>query len=318
MKCRLGTLGVLVLGFVGAGMTGACDANTQLPPRVTLPDTSTETPEECPDDIEDPCMRYLIPLVGNPKDDAALRAKYIAAFGSACYMSEPDMFGESTFNCFYKSINKACEDAALIGEVSGNAPYDKGHTCQSVANTDDYTLQIGPDVSNKLFIYFMDAPRQTPFVMVDGMSVEVNGPYRNLVDPADVAPGYEFDVNSGMVGADGFPLEQREWVLEINRKKHGGKIRSDLAGFEFPCNCQKDSPVICIEPTFLEDPFDPVGTKPNVHHAVPRKDKRCCPWGTNSYKNAAVISQKLNKCLSNNDPPEEEVKWLNDAKAYTP
>ncbi|MBK9264998.1 MAG: hypothetical protein IPM54_35105 [Polyangiaceae bacterium] len=106
---RSAMLGVLLLGFGGGWMTGACDAGTQLPPRVTLPDTSTETPEECPDDIEDPCMRWYIPLLGNPKDDLALRAKYIAAFGSPCYMSVND-----TFNCFYQEKElktKACNDA---------------------------------------------------------------------------------------------------------------------------------------------------------------------------------------------------------------
>jgi hypothetical protein len=48
------------------------------------------------------------------------------------------------------------------------------------------------------------------------------------------------------------------------------------------------------------------------------KDLRCCPWGTNSYKNAAVISRKLNGFFSNNNPPADEVKRLNDATAYTP
>ena len=48
------------------------------------------------------------------------------------------------------------------------------------------------------------------------------------------------------------------------------------------------------------------------------KDMRCCPWSTNSYKKAAVISAGLNKYLSNNNPPEEEVKILNSAQAYPP
>ncbi|MRG96074.1 hypothetical protein [Polyangium spumosum] len=252
----------------------------------------------------------------------ALRAKYIAAFGSACYTSEPSVFGDSTFNCFYKTIDKACKDAALIGEVSGNAPYDKGYTCQPVAGTDDYTLQIGPDVANSLPVRYRDAPRQTPLVVVDGVPVEVSGPYRDLVDPVEVAPGYEFDGNSGIGDGDGGSLEQREWVLAVNRKKNKGEIRSDLAGFKFPC--KKGEPAICTEPDFLEDPDAEerspffADTVAQVHHVVPRKDKRCCPWGTNSYENAAVISAKLNRHFTNNDPPAEEVKRLNDAAAYTP
>jgi len=63
--------------------------------------------------MPDPCMRYRIPLVGNPSTDVALRAKYIAAFGSACYMS-----AANTFDCFYQDWKAACADAVKIGEVS--------------------------------------------------------------------------------------------------------------------------------------------------------------------------------------------------------
>jgi hypothetical protein len=258
-------------------------------------------------------MRYLIPIVGAA--DPALRVTYVTRFGSACYMSEANMSQASTFNCFYRSIKKACEDAVLIGEVSGNLAYDKGYTCQEVGNG-DYWLQIGPDVANKLFIYLMDAPRQTPFIDVNGTPTEINGPYRNLVDPNQVEPGNPFDRPSGMFNDKGLALDQKKWVLEVNRKAHGGKIHSDLAGFMFPC--EKGKPEICTEPDFLEDPFDPVGTKPNVHHVVPMKDPRCCPWGTNSYKNAAVISAKLNQHFTNNDPPLDEVLLVNKIPAYTP
>lgn len=55
-----------------------------------------------------------------------------------------------------------------------------------------------------------------------------------------------------------------------------------------------------------------------MHHVVPMNDKRSCSWGTNSNKNAAVISRKLNTYLTNNNPPVEEVKMLNKAAAYTP
>ncbi|MEO7327432.1 MAG: hypothetical protein ABI193_02560 [Minicystis sp.] len=51
---------------------------------------------------------------------------------------------------------------------------------------------------------------------------------------------------------------------------------------------------------------------------MPANDKRGCSWGTNSNKNAAVISRKLNIHLTNNNPPMEEVKKLNEAEAYAP
>lgn len=261
-------------------------------------------------------MRYRIPLVGNPSTDVALRDKYIAAFGAACYMSEA-----STFDCFYQKWQVACADGAKIGAVSGNAPYDQGYTCEPVGNG-DYTLQIGPDVANKITIYYQAAPRQTPLIEIDGVPTEINGPYRNLPDPQQVGPGNEFDRPSGLVNERGEALDQREWILQVNRNAHSGEVHSDLAGFKFPCKEQDGGLTTCTEPDVLEDPdkeafFDPDAVA-QVHHVVPRKDRRCCPWGTNSNKNAAVISRKLNRFLTNDDPPAEEVKRLNDANAYAP
>ncbi len=260
-------------------------------------------------------MRYHIPLVGNPSTDVALRNKYIAAFGSACYMSAADT---PTFDCFYKEWQAACADAAKIGEVSGNAPYDQGYTCQPVTGTDDYTLQIGSDVANKITINYQAAPRQTPLVEVDGVPTEVSGPYRNLMEPPTLGPGENFYCDSGMVSADGLGLTQRDWILQVNSKAHGGKIHSDLAGFTWPCEDEDCKPTTCKEPEVLGDPPGYLDGRPEVHHVVPSKDQRSCAWGTNSNKNAAVISHKLNQFLTNNDPPVEEVKKLNNATAYTP
>jgi hypothetical protein len=209
----------------------------------------------------------------------------------------------STFNCFYRFINKACEDAALIGEVSGNLAYTKGYKCQEVGNG-DYWLQIGPDVANKLFIYLQEAPRQTPFIDINGTPTEVNGPYRNLTEPTDLAPGERFSE------------PQRALILDVNRKNNGGKIHSDLSGFEYPCN--GPSKPVCIEPDVLKEglQYDPEAAE--VHHVVPKKDPRCCPWGTNSNKNAVVISRNLNGFFTNNDPPVDEVLLVNKIPPYTP
>lgn len=339
---RLVVLAVLLLG-VGAGATpNECDAEAvpspandeplvgrkpvdcsrrtplggDVPPEC-MPSTATAAPPganpppACPETNDNPCMRYHIQLVGDLKN-AALRAKYVTAFGDACYVSEAN-----TFDCWYKTWAKACEDAVLIGEVSGNASYDPGYTCQP-DGVGNYWLQIGPNTANRTWIFLDNAPRQTPLIDVNGVPTEVNGPYRNLVDPSGIGVGNKFDLNSGVSNGKGGFLEQKDWVLAVNRKNNGGRIRSDLAGFTWPCEGVDGMMTTCTEPEFLEDPFDPVATKPNVHHVVPMKDPRCCPWGTNSYKNAAVVSQKLNNHFTNNDPPAEEVKWLNNAVAYTP
>ena len=259
-------------------------------------------------------MRYHLPLDGNPSTDVALRSKYIAAFGTACYISEG-----GTFDCFYEKWQAACADAVKIAEVAGAAPFDKRYTCQPVVGTEDFTLQVGPDVANKITINYQAAPRQTPLVEVDGVPTEVNGPYRNLSEPPTLGPGQPFSkCDSGMVDADGGTLTQTEWILQVNRKKNDGGIRSDLAGFTWPCEDEECKPTTCKEPDVLPDPEDSVRTKPNVHHVVPMNDKRSCSWGTNSNKNAAVISAKLNWYFTNNNPPAEEVKMLNKADAYTP
>jgi len=307
IACGGPTPGSLTGGSTGGAATTSTTAST-----TSSGGPGGGAPTECPASVEEPCMRYHIPLAGNPSTDVALRNKYIAAFGSACYMSEVN-----TFDCFYQKWQAACDDAAKIGEVSGNAPYDKDHTCQP-DGVGNYTLQIGPDVANKIVINYQAAPRQTPLVEVDGGPTAVNGPYRNLTDPAGVGPGQDFYGNSGIPDGDGGVLKQRDWILQVNKKEHDGGVRSDLAGFTWTCEGADGGPTTCIEPDFLPDPLDLVATAPEVHHVVPRKDLRCCPWGTNSYKNAAVISRGLNRFFSNNNPPVEEVKQLNSAKAYSP
>jgi hypothetical protein len=269
----------------------------------------------CPAADEKPCMRYLIPLDGNPSTDLLLRSYYITAFGPACYMSEANMSQGSTFNCFYRSITKACEHAVLIGEVSKNAPYAKGYTCQPVGNG-DYTLQIGSDSANKLFIYLKEAPRQTPFIDVNGTPTEINGPYRNLTEPNDLAPGYDFYKKSP--DKNGNLVVQHDLILQTNRDAHDDKqIHSDLAGFVYPCD-KTDPSTMCVEPDVLQEEFPYDADAAQVHHVVPRNDPRCCAWGTNSNKNAVVISRKLNRYFWYYDPPADEVKWVNKVPAYTP
>ena len=271
-------------------------------------------------------MRYRLELLGDPINNLMLRAKYIAAFGDACYVSVA-----GTFDCWYETWQKACENAVLIGEASETTQYAKGYECQP-DGVGNYWLQTGSDPSVRTWIYYQNAPRQTPLVEVDGMQVEVNGPYRNLPEPPTLGLAQPFNkCFSGMVDENGDGLSQRDYILQVNRNAHMndagvGEIHSDLAGFKWPCErVDEDCKTVveeCEEPLVLADPdkpapFDP-GSIAQVHHAVPMMDKRSCAWGTNSNKNAAVISTKLNKWLSNKNPPPEEVKQLNKAPAYTP
>ncbi len=313
-------LGVLALGFGGAGVTGACGSPLDPGPSdscLALPEAPTDTSTECAEPMEDACMRYRIPLLGNPKEDVALRSKYLAAFGSACYVSEA-----GTFDCFYKTWQDACADAVKIAEVFGAAPYDKGYTCQPDGEG-NYTLQVGPDPAIKIPINYQPAPLQSSLIEIKSIPTEVSSPYRNLVEVTTIKPDKGFECSSGQVGSDGTTLSQREWILQVNRKKHKGEIHSDLAGFTWPCEDENCKPTICTEKLVLKDPADRNTPKNDpdraqVHHVVPRSDLRGCAWGTNAYKNAAVISRKLNRFLWYNYPPEKEVTQINNVPPYTP
>ncbi|MDI3285888.1 hypothetical protein [Polyangium sp. 15x6] len=117
-----------------------------------------------------PCMRYRIPLVGNPKEDVALRSKYLAAFGSACYMSEA-----GTFDGFYQEWEDVCADAVKIAEPHGAAPYDKGYTCQPDGEDND-TLQVGPDPAARrrgLIFSRNRFSRNMPYVVCRSVSGDV-------------------------------------------------------------------------------------------------------------------------------------------------
>ena len=123
----------------------------------------------------------------------ALRSKHIAAFGSACYMSEV-----STFDCFYEEWKAACADAVKIAEVYGAAPFDKGYTCQPVGNG-DCTLQVGPDIALKITINYQAAPRQTPLIEIEGFVAQLPN---CLSFPASDGAMWEGDLQRGAIYND--------------------------------------------------------------------------------------------------------------------
>lgn len=319
-------LGVLVLGFAGAWMTGACGSDAPVPDvgvecPVSIDGLSVGTaaatdacPTECSATIEMPCKRYKIELQGDPTNDIDTRRKYKAAFGSSCYMSAGI---NSTFNCFYQSVEvktksgkdgKACKDAQRVAQVFGAAPYAEGYTCQEVpgTNKENYTLQVGPDSAQVVHIDLLDAPLQHPLIEVDAVpTIAVNGPYRNLPELEVSAPGKPFSD------------KQREQILKANRDANGGKVRSDLAGFVYPCDKTNPSKM-CTEPDVLIEGSPNDADAAQVHHVARARDERCCPWGTNSNTNAAVISRKLNRYLYYYYPTAAEVLQINQVTPYPP
>lgn len=331
-----GALGGLVVSFVGAAMMGACAAPVADEPACSTTEAAppVEQSTACTEPTLTPCKRYYIPLLGNPSmsDNIELRKKYKAEFGSACYVAAD---ANSTFNCWYKEEDilgpkkdgkgQACTDAKRIGEVSGLAVYDqdKKYVCKKNEATGDWWVQVGSDSANKIDIKLGDAPLQHPLILVDGTpTLEINGPYRNLVEVTNIKPGKDFYCTSGQPKPDGGTFTQREWIFEVNRKKHGdNKIHSDLAGYKYPCKkgCKEE----CTEPNVLNEPQKTVTKvydedEARVDHVASMKDPRDCKWGTNAYKNALVISWRLNQHFSNNDRPKEVIEKINAIPPYTP
>ncbi len=278
-------------------------------------------PVECSEKFKPtPCMRYYLPLLGNPHQNEALAAKYKAAFGDACYKSDVPT---PTFSCFYKKADvvgtatkegKACVDAKMIATIFGASPYADQYKCQPSGT--DYSLQVGPDVMNVIYIKYGEAPLETSLIDVNGVPTAINGPYRNLPEPPNVKVGGSFYCASGQVGADGKPIMQRKWILEVNRKAHGGVIHSDFAGFTWPCD--EPGKPICTEETELIDGSPDLAKAAQVHHEVRATDRRGCKWGTNSNSNAVVISRKLNRFFWYKYPSANEVNWVNNIPPYTP
>ena len=105
------------------------------------------------------------------------------------------------------------------------------------------------------------------------------GPYSHLEDPPNVGPGKDFTP------------EQKEKIYNDNRNRNGGRLLDDDTGepLEPPKKSRKG--------------VRPPPNEAQVDHIIPKKPADPnIPPGTNSYKNAKVISrqrnrQKSNKCI---------------------
>jgi hypothetical protein len=206
----LGAL-LLVMGFGAAAMAGACGTSAPGTEASTSSGGSPNPATECPATVEVPCMRYHIPLVGNPSTDIALRSKYIAAFGTACYMSEFD-----TFDCFYQKWQDACADAVKIGEVSGNAPYDKGYMCQPVAGTE--TTRSRSARMSRTTSRSTTRPRRDKRRSSRSMACRRRSAARIETWSRETsARGMTSTATAAMADGDGGVLTQQKWILQVNR-----------------------------------------------------------------------------------------------------
>jgi hypothetical protein len=270
-----------------------------------------QEPLECREVIKkNPCTGYRIELLGDVTNNSGLRQKYKAAFGSACYMS-----ATNSFNCYFESADEACKQVMFVPGIAGAANYGNyPGTCKKKAGN-IWTLQTGPDPANVTYIYYEDLPLESSLIEVNGVPTAINGPYRNLPEPSTVKVGGRFDCYR----IDG--MTQNARLIQINRDAHKnaagvGEIHSDLAGFAYYCNGPNKPP--CFESTVLKKSSENHDDAARVHHVIRKTDLRSCKWGSNSNKNAVVISRKLNGFLYNKYPQADEVNRVNQVPAYTP
>lgn len=162
------------------------------------------------------------------------------------------------------------------------------------------------------------AAGQTPYC-----STVVSGPYRNHADSYTACGSTQTQGYPGMI----YVYDQTKQVRKINKDANNQVLKSDLRGFCYPrtgtAPCAKPklgNPDICIEPDDLNE-HPGTQTSAQVHHIVPKNDRRSCPCGANTMKNAAVISQRLNAYFTNKNrnqftslcpPMKTEVQWVND------
>jgi len=102
------------------------------------------------------------------------------------------------------------------------------------------------------------------------------GPYGNLEDPPNVGPGKDFTP------------EQKKKIYDENRRRNGGKLLDDDTGqpLEPPKKSRRG--------------VKPPPNEAQVDHIIPKKPANPnIPPGTNSYKNAKVISRQRNRAKSN-------------------
>ncbi len=137
-------------------------------------------------------------------------------------------------------------------------------------------------------------------------TVNVNGPYRQCPDSFTLC-GTKY--TEAINGFD-FTSTQKKTIKKANWAKNG-KLKSDLAGYRYTYNG-----VSYVEPEFLDESPNKNANSPEIHHVLPKKDRQGCNCGSNSMKNAAVISHRLNQYFLNNKRETAEVQMINSKEPY--
>ncbi len=182
---------------------------------------------------------------------------------------------------YFNSAEDACKD--LIMRFYSDETWKNG-----VYTTSDQYSCVTVEVGNRT-----SAERA---VRDDCCSREVLGPYSDIIPDTwkmkvfyKLKPLKFYLLTMYPLRGLGFGSKQRENIFDYNIID--GVITSDVNDLMIPGVTD-----YCTD-LFLNDSNDDCSAQ--IHHIVPRKDSKGCDCGKNSYKNALVISRKLNGEISN-------------------
>ncbi|MCF6348442.1 MAG: hypothetical protein L3J20_09110 [Flavobacteriaceae bacterium] len=105
---------------------------------------------------------------------------------------------------------------------------------------------------------------------------DASKPYKHLEDSKHVGTGKDFTA------------AQRKKIYDANRKRNGGVLKDD------------DTGEILVQSQKSKKGVTPSQNEAQIDHIIPKNpDNPSIPAGSNSYKNAKVISRQRNRAKSN-------------------